>query len=134
MSENVHKDGSEDEGMKASRPTELGHGQGFNMEVWWEERSLTGKILWGIGFAIMGIGLFAILGWVTMLLWNWLMPEIFGLKSLNYWQAWGLLLLCSILFKHWGSPNNSSSSRRTDRKRREHLRRYLGEDQGSGED
>jgi hypothetical protein len=32
-------------------------------------------------------------------LWNWLMPEIFGLKSINFWQAWGLLFLCSFLFR-----------------------------------
>lgn len=30
-------------------------------------------------------------------LWNWLMPELFGLKVATFWQAWGLFLLCSIL-------------------------------------
>lgn len=32
-------------------------------------------------------------------LWNWLMPAVFGLKVITFWQAWGLLLLASILFK-----------------------------------
>jgi len=35
----------------------------------------------------------------TMLLWNWLMPGIFGLVEIGYWQAMGLNLLSSILFK-----------------------------------
>jgi len=32
------------------------------------------------------------------LLWNAVMPDIFGLNVLNYWQAAGLLLLARILF------------------------------------
>lgn len=35
----------------------------------------------------------------TMLLWNWLMPMIFGLIKLNFWQSLGLMMLCSFLFK-----------------------------------
>jgi hypothetical protein len=103
------------------------------MDGWWEDRSLPQKILLGIGFGIAGVGLLALCGWVVMLLWNWLMPEIFGLKTLGYWQAWGLLILSSILFKglRFGSGD---SGRRSDRKRRQHLRRYLREDQPPGGD
>lgn len=37
--------------------------------------------------------------WIVMQLWNWLMPELFvGARSIDYWQAAGLLLLCKILF------------------------------------
>jgi len=63
------------------------HGMGS----WWEERSLTQKILLGICFGILGLAFFSLLGWVVMRLWNWLMPELFGLKRLSYWQAWGSL-------------------------------------------
>lgn len=35
----------------------------------------------------------------TYLLWNWLMPNIFGLKSITLLQALGLNMLCRILFK-----------------------------------
>lgn len=50
------------------------------------------------GFVIMAI-LFAIaIGFVIMLLWNWLMPELFGLTEISYWQAVGLLILSKILF------------------------------------
>jgi hypothetical protein len=31
-------------------------------------------------------------------LWNWLMPGLFGLKLIGYWQAIGLLILSKILF------------------------------------
>ena len=39
-----------------------------------------------------------IAGYVTMLLWNWLMPEIFNLTEINFLQAIGLILLSSIFF------------------------------------
>ena len=41
----------------------------------------------------------------TMWLWDWLMPELFGLKEITLFQAWGLNFLCGMLFK---SHNNSS--------------------------
>ena len=37
---------------------------------------------------------------VLMLLWNWLMPSIFGLGSIGYFQAFGLFIISRILFKH----------------------------------
>lgn len=36
--------------------------------------------------------------WIVMLLWNCLLPEIFGLKAITYWQAMGILILSKILF------------------------------------
>lgn len=49
------------------------------------------------------IGMIAIaivlLGYPLMLLWNWLMPNIFGLPEITFWQAIGLNLLSTILFK-----------------------------------
>lgn len=35
----------------------------------------------------------------VMLLWDWLIPEIFGLKEITLLQAWGLTLLSGLLFK-----------------------------------
>jgi hypothetical protein len=98
------------------------------MDAWWEDRSLPQKILLGIGFGIAGIGFLAICGWVVMLLWNWLMPDLFGLKRLDYWKAWGLLVLTTILFKGF-RIGSGDGGRRSDRKRRQHLRRYMQEDQ-----
>lgn len=42
---------------------------------------------------------FAVLfGVAVMLLWNWLMPCIFGLPEITFFQSVGLLVLCKILF------------------------------------
>ena len=102
------------------------HEQGF--EGWWEDRNLGEKIGLGVGFGVLGIGLLFLFGLVVMALWNWLMPEIFGLKSLTYWQAWGMLVLSCILFGRLGSGSSSGGS---DRKRKRKLRTYLRESQPS---
>lgn len=34
----------------------------------------------------------------TMYLWNNLMPYLFSLPTINFWQTAGLLLLCQLLF------------------------------------
>jgi hypothetical protein len=39
----------------------------------------------------------AVFGALVMLLWNALLPGLFGLPVLNYWQAAGILLLVRIL-------------------------------------
>ena len=39
-----------------------------------------------------------VFSFVTMQLWNWLMPAVFGLHAITWVQALGLLLLCKILF------------------------------------
>jgi hypothetical protein len=45
-------------------------------------------------------------GFVVMGLWNWLMPALFGLHAITFWQALGLLVLSKILLggfhKHGG--------------------------------
>jgi hypothetical protein len=102
--------------------------EGKSFEAWWEERSLPQKILLGFGFAAGGIGLAALFGFFVMLLWNWLMPDLFGLKTLTYWQAWGLLILSWILFK---GASFGESSAVTERKRKRELRRYIREEQDS---
>jgi hypothetical protein len=37
-------------------------------------------------------------GWVTMHLWNWVIPGLTGWHTIDYWHAIGLLVLCKILF------------------------------------
>jgi hypothetical protein len=63
-----------------------------------EQRSMRGMwIRRGVGIAAMGVLAAALLGWVVMSLWNCLIPPIFGLKAVHYWQAVGLLVLSRIL-------------------------------------
>ncbi|NJO69618.1 MAG: hypothetical protein HC830_10330 [Bacteroidetes bacterium] len=40
----------------------------------------------------------AAFGFLTMALWNYLMPSIFNLPAITFWQAIGLLVLARILF------------------------------------
>jgi hypothetical protein len=35
----------------------------------------------------------------VMLLWDWLMPTLFGLTTITWFQAWGLMFLSGLLFK-----------------------------------
>jgi hypothetical protein len=41
----------------------------------------------------------ALMSLPVMLLWDWLMPTIFGLPEITWFQAWGLLWLTGILFR-----------------------------------
>jgi hypothetical protein len=42
--------------------------------------------------------LMAVGAWAVQLLWNWLLPPLFGWRTVGFWQALGLLALCRILF------------------------------------
>ncbi len=55
-----------------------------------------GKIL---GWLIILMVFVLLLTLPVWLLWNWLMPVIFGLPEVSIAQAFGLMLLASILFK-----------------------------------
>lgn len=48
----------------------------------------------------------AVFGLAVMLLWNWLMPDLFGLQAISFWQAAGLLVLCKILFGGLGGHHH----------------------------
>ena len=39
-----------------------------------------------------------VVSFALMVLWNWLMPEVFGFTAINYCQSTGLLVLARILF------------------------------------
>ena len=59
------------------------------------EETIT-RVLLALGvIALLGI----LLGLPLQLLWNWLMPTIFNLPTITFWQAMGLNIMTSILFK-----------------------------------
>ena len=66
-----------------------------------------------VGWVILGtiaaVGFAFLFGYVIMLLWNWLMPEIFGLTEIGYWQAVGVIILAKLLFG-FGSHGKHSKS------------------------
>ena len=58
------------------------------------------KVLEGILVVVLIFAFAAVLfGLPLMLLWNWLMPQIFYLDEITFWQAVGLNFLSSLLFK-----------------------------------
>ncbi len=60
------------------------------------------KVYWCVKMTIMAILFFTVVSFVVMALWNWLMPELFGLPYISFWKAAGLLLLSKILFSGLG--------------------------------
>lgn len=58
-----------------------------------------GWVFLGVVFAVVFALVFGI---VVKLLWNWLMPAIFGLGEISYWQAFGLVILAKLLFGAFG--------------------------------
>lgn len=95
---------------------------GKHMEKRMEARVKNGvtKAVKIVGIVILAILFFLLVGYVLQLLWNWLMPELFGLSTISYWQAFGLLILAKILFgmgSH-SSKNNGNKHRKHQMKAR----------------
>lgn len=65
------------------------------------------RILKVVTIAVLALVVFGLL---VMFLWNWLMPALFGARTITYWQALGIWILSRILFggfhprpgkRHW---------------------------------
>lgn len=68
------------------------------------------EIIIKIIIAVVVVILYALLlALPVMWIWNYLMPDLFGLKEIGFWQALCLNLLCGFLFK-----DSSSSSKDKD--------------------
>jgi hypothetical protein len=77
------------------------------------------KKKWIFVAAPLAIVAFIVIGGeVVMHLWNWLVPMLFGWRQITFWQAFGLLALCRILFGGWGGHGGHRSNfrRRMDEK------------------
>ena len=71
---------------------------------------IIGWVIFGVIAAVV-VGF--LLGLAVMYLWNWLMPELFGLPQITYWQAVGLFILCHLLFKsHSGHEHHSKNGKK----------------------
>lgn len=57
------------------------------------------KLVGGLALAAL-VALF--FGWFVQQLWNWLMPTLFKLPPVTFWQAAGLVLLSRIFVGHGG--------------------------------
>ncbi|MDC8004998.1 hypothetical protein POV27_13125 [Aureisphaera galaxeae] len=69
---------------------------------------IIGTIIFG---GIFIAGLATLFAYIVMRLWNWLMPELFGLTTLSFWQAVGLIILFKLLLGCSGFGGKSSSKK-----------------------
>jgi hypothetical protein len=56
------------------------------------------RAMWALKVFVMVCVAILVFGFVTMHLWNWLMPAVLGLKAITFIQALGLVVLSKILF------------------------------------
>jgi len=83
---------------------------------------MSNRIARVIKILVIGIIAIVVLGFVVMGLWNWLMPAIFGLRTISYWQALGLVVLSKLLFGGFHShAGRNGHWRRRMRERWEHM-------------
>jgi hypothetical protein len=103
----------------------------FEQEI---AKGIARRIAKGIAIAIaaaIAITIFIFLGGkVVQLLWNWLLPPLFGFPAVTYWQALGLLALCRILFGNFGGRGGPRKSRMS-LEEREGFRRRMRDRCGS---
>jgi hypothetical protein len=60
-----------------------------------------------VRFAVFATIFVVFFGWAVHYLWNLLMPELFGLPRISFWQAPALLALSWLLFGGWrGMPRS----------------------------
>lgn len=73
------------------------------------------KVIAAFAIGLFGIALIVVIGALlavpVMWLWNGVLPNLFAtniIKPIDFWNAWGLLILCGLLFK--GTSSSSSNS------------------------
>jgi Ca2+/H+ antiporter, TMEM165/GDT1 family len=64
-------------------------------------------ILRGLKIVLLVLLAVVVMSFVVMSLWNWLMPKLFALHPIGFWEALGLLLLGKILFGGFRAPGGS---------------------------
>jgi hypothetical protein len=81
------------------------------------------KLMFIAPLAILAVLAFvAIGGEIVLHLWNWLLPPLFGWRQITFWQAFGILALCRILFGgHGWHRSGRSNFRRRIEERCDHM-------------
>ena len=75
-----------------------------------------------VGPIIAAIVVF-VFGGIVMLLWNWLLPRLFGFPEITLLQGFGLLVLCRMLFGGFGGGGGGGQhSKNMTPEERERLR------------
>jgi hypothetical protein len=82
---------------------------------------IAGLILAGVGLAVLFAFVFGI---VVKVLWNWLMPVLFGLGRITFWQAFGIVLLAKLLFGGFGH-SHQGRDRHFESRFQEHCKGFV---------
>ena len=75
------------------------------------ERTVAKKVAIGVALLVGFIVFIIAGGLVVRLLWNWLIPDIFGLRELSWVEALALLVLSRILFGGFGASGGGGHDR-----------------------
>jgi len=75
----------------------------------------SGRFFRTLGKIVAGILIAAVIalavGALVMVLWNWLMTDIFSLRPITYWEGFGLVLLLRLLIGGFGESHSSSNDK-----------------------
>lgn len=105
------------------------------------------KMVLMVPLGILAMILFTFVGGeLVMLLWNWLLPSLFGWRLITFWQALAMLALCRILFgglgwrgarrSHFRRGMNGRCNRMSPEERerfRQRMREHFGVDASPSE-
>ncbi len=70
------------------------------MKNWIEDHGAGLGCLLILLILVLAVAFAALEAWVVMLLWNNVLCAIFtSVPTITFWLAWGLMILCNILFK-----------------------------------
>jgi hypothetical protein len=65
---------------------------------------------WTFTGVLMAVVFALVFGLAVKWLWNWLMPALFGLGAITYWQAFGIVILTKLLFGSFGHHHDKPDS------------------------
>ncbi|MGB7297363.1 MAG: hypothetical protein WBC70_17435 [Candidatus Aminicenantales bacterium] len=107
----------------------IGHPQGsFASRHGSKALRIAGLTIAGVAFAV----LFALVfGLVVKILWNWLMPAIFGLGEITFWQAFGIVLLAKILFGSGHGHSHRDPHERFEDHFKDRFKRFVRSDEAA---
>jgi hypothetical protein len=95
---------------------------------------IVGMVVFGIVAAVLFALVFGVL---VMVLWNWLMPAIFQLGEINYWQAFGIVILAKLIFGTFGHRRDRKNGKYDHHEgfdNHTHFRRIFGDTGESDEE
>ncbi|MEI9918298.1 MAG: hypothetical protein WDO14_05785 [Bacteroidota bacterium] len=79
---------------------------------------------WVVKFVVFGVLMVVLLGLLTQFLWNFIMPDIFGLPMINFWQGLAMFALAKLIFGFGGKGHNKWGGYRNHRWRKEWVEKY----------